>query len=180
MIHEEEPDLKKVIVDEPSDDGNDMVDDDLDVLIRKEDEYIIGQAVLGKNLHDVYSHLRIEMAINRQSAEYMTKQLSSVDVVEVFSPERVGEMCSEFGLDQGMGMDLKSGFDFDLASDRARCWATVKKDKPMLVIGSPPCTLFSQLQELNKHMYRDSLVWMEKFRERMAQAKRYVKFCTEI
>ena len=145
MIHEEEPDLKKVIVDEPSDDGNNMADDDLDVLIRKEDEYIVGQAVLGKNLHDVYSHLRIEMAINRQSAEYMSKQLSSVDVMEVFSPERVGEMCREFGLEQGMGMDLKSGFDFDLASDRARCWSTIMKDKRCLSLGprlarcSPSC-----------------------------------------
>ena len=50
----------------------------------------------------------------------------------------------------------------------------------MLVIGSPPCTLFSRLQELNKHMYKDSREWMAKFQERMQQAKRYVKFCVDI
>ena len=33
--------------------------------------------------------------------------------MEVFSPERVGEMCKEFDLEQGMGIDLKSEFNFD-------------------------------------------------------------------
>ena len=50
----------------------------------------------------------------------------------------------------------------------------------MLVIRSPPCALFSRLQELNKHMYRDSKAWMEKFQERMLQAKRYLSFCLKI
>ena len=58
-------------------------------------------------------------------------------------------------------MDIKSGYDFDLAADRARCWAEIEKEQPTLIIGSPPCTLFSRLQELNKFMYRDSKVWME-------------------
>ena len=41
-------------------------------------------------------------------------------------------------------------------------------------------TLFSRLQELNKHMYKNSQVWMAKFHEGMQQAKRYVKFCTDV
>ena len=35
-------------------------------------------------------------------------------------------------------MDLKSGFDFDSAADRQKCWDSVIKDEPMLVTGSPP------------------------------------------
>ena len=58
--------------------------------------------------------------------------------MEIFSPERVGKLCKEYGLDQGMAMDLKSGYDFDRISDCRKCWEAIKRDKPTLVIGSPP------------------------------------------
>ena len=89
-------------------------------------------------------------------------------------------MCKEYGLDQGMAMDIKSGYDFDKTSDRKRCWEAVLKDKPTLIIGSPPCTLFFRLQELSKHMYRDNHSWMAKYEELLCQAKRYVKFCAQL
>ena len=56
--------------------------------------------------------------------------------MEVFSPERVGEMCSKYGLQQGMAMDIKSGYDFDTLADRKRCWESIVRDEPLLVIGS--------------------------------------------
>ena len=77
-------------------------------------------------------------------------------------------------------MDIKNGFDFDLSSDRNKAWESILRDKPMLVIGSPPCTFFSRLQELNKHMYKNDAMWMAKFNENMEQAKRYVRFCIKI
>ena len=77
-------------------------------------------------------------------------------------------------------MDIKHGFDFDLAADRKNTWDSTLQDKPKLVIGSPPCTLFPRLQELNKHMYRNDAVWMAKFQEGIEQAKRYVRFCANI
>ena len=77
-------------------------------------------------------------------------------------------------------MDLKNGFNLDLAADRRKAWDSIIKDKPKLVIGSPPCTLFSRLQELNKHMYRNHVVWMAQFEDNIAQAKRYVSFCIKI
>ena len=89
-------------------------------------------------------------------------------------------MCAKFGLEQGMAMDIKSGYDFDLAAGLARRGVVIKRVKPTLVIGSPPCTLFSRLQQLNKHMYQDSKTWLAKFQECMQQAKRYVKFCVDI
>ena len=80
-------------------------------------------------------------------------ELQSTNIVEVFSPERFGKLCKEYGLEQGIAMDIKNGYDFDLAADRARCWETIKREEPLPVIGSPPCTLFSRLRELNKFMY---------------------------
>ena len=207
---EEEPDTKKIILDEPSDEDDAHMDpEDLSTVNEKRiDQFNVTQAILGKNLHDIYSSSRIRLAVNRQSVEHLYKMdvddkagtrrppqrgtkpgggepsvgaapqrctrpggvlgdavVASVDVAEIFSPERVGKCCVAFGLEQGMAMDIKSGYDFDLAIDRARCWETIKRDKPLLVIGSPPCTLFSRLQELNKFMYKDSKEWMAKFQE---------------
>ena len=54
------------------------------------------------------------------------------------------------------------------------------KDKPTLAIGSPPCTMFSRLQELNKLMYKNDREWMQRFEELLEQSKRYVRFCTAI
>ena len=77
-------------------------------------------------------------------------------------------------------MDIKSGYDFDKLADRTKCWESIIRDEPLLVIGSPPCTMFSRLQELNKYMYRNSDVWLQKFQLGMEQAKRYVRFCTQV
>ena len=50
-----------------------MVGSVLDSLVRKEDERIISRAVLGQNLHDLFSNSRIEMAIHRQSVDYLVR-----------------------------------------------------------------------------------------------------------
>ena len=93
---------------------------DLDMIMmaKKEGEEILCRAILGKNLHDVYSNARAKLAVNRQSMEQLNRELMGVDVMEVFSPERVGKFCKEHGLDQGKAMDLKRGYDFDKTSCR--------------------------------------------------------------
>ena len=50
----------------------------------------------------------------------------------------------------------------------------------MLVIWSPPCTCFSRLQEINKHLYSDNAVRMAKFNEHVDQAKRHVWVCIKV
>ena len=107
-MHDDEPDTKKVIRDDGSDE--DGMAEDLDTMsARKKDEEIVCQAILGKNLHDIYSVSRIKLAVDRQTMESLKGQMSGVDVMEVFSPERVGKLCEEYGLDQGKAMDFKSG-----------------------------------------------------------------------
>ena len=39
---------------------------------------------------------------------------------EMFSPERVIAVCRDYGLEPGQAMDLKNGYDFDLAADRQK------------------------------------------------------------
>ncbi len=55
----------------------------------------------------------------------------------MFSPERVTAVCKQYGLTPGQAMDIKNGYDFDLATDRKKAWASILQDKPKLVIGSP-------------------------------------------
>ena len=72
--------------------------------------------------------------------------LCKVDMCEVFSPPRVGPEAMKFGLEAGDAMDLTTGWDFTKAEDRRRAEAYVDEHEPLVLIGSPPCVAFSQLQ----------------------------------
>ncbi len=67
-------------------------------------------------------------------------------VMEVYSPPRVDALARTLGLMPGMTLDLKS-VDPD-ASTMLRA-TMVAKRSAMLVVGSPMCSAFSQLQSLN-------------------------------
>ena len=62
--HDEEPNVKKKVIDDAMEEVDVTGEMDMDAIeARHVDERIIGQAILGKNLHDVYSNKRIELAI---------------------------------------------------------------------------------------------------------------------
>ena len=80
--------------------------------------------------------------------------LNIVDISEVFSPPRVVMQGLKIGLRAGSSMDLLTGWNFELKADRDRALKQLDDEEPMLVLGSPPCTCFSNQQELNKHNQR--------------------------
>ena len=143
---------------------------------RRVDDLILHRAILGHDLADVFSNKRLQLAADR----HFTKKLLRIDTSEMFSPERVTVVCRDYGLEPGQAMDLKHGYDLDLGADRQRARESILKYKPMLVVGSPPFTYFSRLQEFNKHMHRDNAVVMGQFHEQVDQAKRYVGFCVQV
>ena len=49
-----------------------------------------------------------------------------------------------------------------------------------MLIGSPPCTYFSILQELNLAVHGDKPGWKDKFEVEKAKAKKHVEFCCEL
>ena len=106
--------------------------------------------------------------------------LLSVDVTEVYSPERVAAVCSKFGLTQGSSMDLTTGWDFDTQADRSRAEKRINEEKPMLLIGSPPCTYMSILQELNKCINKDNQEWLDRFELNRQGAIRHIEFCVRL
>ena len=72
--------------------------DDVDVesiQARREDERISHRAVLGQNLHDVYSNKRTRLAIDRNGIENLNRQMLSTDITELFASERVSAHCKQ-------------------------------------------------------------------------------------
>jgi len=83
--------------------------------------------------------------------------LAGHDITEVYSPPRVTAACEKVGLVPGGALDItttdKDGraWDFNQPEMRRRVVKKVLEEDPLLIIGSPMCTAFSTLQQLNKH-----------------------------
>ena len=83
--------------------------------------------------------------------------MSSVDVMEVFSPPRFTAAAPKFGLKPGIAVDLSTcrpsdgiGWDLLRPGDQAELDRIIEHDEPQLLTGSPRCDPFSVLQWLNK------------------------------
>ena len=110
-------------------------------------------------------------ASSRQRGESM------YDVCEVFSPARVVKEAGKIGLKGGWSLDLLekcsvTGRTWNCLEEKDREWARrmLRNDKPQLLVVCPPCTLFSQLQNLCPNglppercpsAWRDALVMLE-------------------
>ena len=99
--------------------------------------------------------IRVELTL-KSTAQYFKRRKD--DVVEMYSPPRI---VQEVGLRQYGGVRLKPGWSLDLtlndpvtkqawdftkSSCRQRAWEMVQSGEPFMLIGSPPCTAFSSLQ----------------------------------
>ena len=84
---------------------------------------------------------------------------------------------AKFGLRAGSSFDLRNGWDFNVAEHRRKAWSKIKDESPYMLIGSPPCTYFSMLQELNVAVHGHKPEWKAKFDEEVRKAKIHVEFC---
>lgn len=80
--------------------------------------------------------------------EGLIEHIRAVGMCDFFSPPRVSHGAAKFGIDVGDAMDLTTGWDFIEEADRGRAEEYVDKEKPLVLIGSPPSVAFSQLQAL--------------------------------
>ncbi|MDA8583664.1 hypothetical protein N9L68_05505 [bacterium] len=71
-----------------------------------------------------------------------------MDMCEVFSPPRLIPEAAKFGIAVGDAMDLTTGWGFAQEAGRRRAEAYVDKEKPPVLIGSPPCVAVSHFQAL--------------------------------
>ena len=97
---------------------------------------------------------------------------SVVDVVEMYSPPRTTPVARRLGLVAAQA--LRTGWDFRLPRHKEAALLYVRKVRPNLVIGSPGCTVFSQLQNLcGSH-------WDRHRRDRLEEAQNHMRFIVEV
>ncbi len=94
-------------------------------------------------------------------ASWWIGSVCAVDVCEVFSPPSVGREARKYGLEPGEAMDLTTGWDFNLKSHQGRAEKFIGDHNPLVVIGSPPCTPFSQLQAFSPDRQKKKERWAE-------------------
>jgi len=101
---------------------------------------------------DVFAFNRVD--VSHEEVKSITKlslELGTVDVAEIYNPERFTERCNDLGLRPGFAMDLETGWDLrDPEQVKELMWM-LKEEDPIVLIGSPPCTWFSPLQNISKH-----------------------------
>ena len=88
--------------------------------------------------------------MNEIDRKILASAILGVDITGVYFPERVTNVARTIRLRVGSSFDLTSGWDFNIEEDRRKAWSKVKKEAPYLLVGSPPCTCFSMLQENDK------------------------------
>ena len=139
---------------------------------------------------DLYRELPFEMDIRvelvMKDALDMYKR-KGADIVEIFSPPRIAQ---ESSLKAYTGTKLKPGWSLDLTrndpktgepwdlSDKevqSRVRKLVRECKPLFLIGSPPCTAFSSMQNANRARRDPKVVEKE-----LKEAKEHMKFCIEL
>ena len=118
-------------------------------------------------LNEIAEHRKILSALIR-----------GVDITEVYSPERVTKACLKQNLVPGTAFGLTSGWDFKIKSHRESAVRRIHEEKPSLLIGSPPCTYFSILLNLNLEIRDDE--WKMKFQQNLEEAKEHVRFCIRL
>ena len=78
------------------------------------------------------------------------KSKNKYDLVELFSPPRMTGMTGKFGLKGGWSIDdraedpvTKRTYDLRNKKDQNEVLRMIRRDKPLVITVSPPCTLFS-------------------------------------
>ena len=86
----------------------------------------------------------------------MLREQGRIPIVEIYSPPRVDSIARMWNLLPGMSVDLTTldpddgkPWDFNSPEKRDKIEAIVESGKIMLLIGSPMCSAFSQIQSLN-------------------------------
>eukprot|EP00435_Cladocopium_sp_Y103_P049982 s1685_g15.t1 len=116
-------------------------------------------------------------AANLKQAYSLTKP----EVAELYSPPRVVEYGERKGLLSGVAFDLVTNdedgnpWDFRDSGQREKAAAKIEDMRPALVVGSPMCGPYSNLQNLNRKTPEAEQILMEK----QADGDQHLEFCAE-
>ena len=93
-------------------------------------------------------------------------------------PPESWKHAGDMGWLQEISFDLRTGYDLTNETTQRHVKAQIEKSGAVLVICSPPCTKFSQLQELN--LYLNDEKWAEEFEKERQLAIKHIDFCLEL
>ena len=104
--------------------------------------------------------------------------LRGVDITEVYSPQRVVELCSKHGLYKGDSFDLRTGFDLSDHRVQEQVSQRIAHTRPKLVIFSPLRTKLSTLQECNIAVHGPE--WEKEFAIEKEKAIKHIDYCMRL
>ena len=103
-------------------------------------------------------------------------------MIEIYSPPRVSVTAKKYGITSHGSFDItivdpddQQPWDLNVKSKREKVMKIIKECKPSVVIGSPMCTAFSSLQNMNKHKRNE-----EEWKKYMREAVRHMEFACQI
>ena len=121
-----------------------------------------------------------EVVTDEQERRTVMACLLGVDIMEVFSPERVATAAEKYRLIPGASLDLTTGWDLSKEDVQEKAWEVVYRDNPFVIIGSPPCTLYSTLQPLTACNMKGHAEREATFEQDFDKARRHVAFCIKL
>ena len=145
---------------EPAVDPGDSLPAETGVKRKAEEEIVdvddlVREADAGDGLRERSVQALSELLESYEAAKTVA-QLAAMDVIEVFSPQRLNNMVERFGLRRGAAIDLEEvkpdGSDFwdlDRMEDFEQLMDMIVVEQPWLLTSSPPCTTFSPLRRLS-------------------------------
>ncbi len=104
------------------------------------------------------------------------------DISEIYSPPRMAKAASALGLKGGWSLDLTttdddgSKWDFRNESMRKRAMQKVMQDKPYLLIMSPMCGPFSELQQVFNYPGKPK----EEVKKKLEDGLEHINFCIKL
>ena len=130
--------------------GEDENITDIDDLVRQmEDEMTRGGGTKEASINAMAE------VMNSYEAAKILADIAAMDVIEVFSPQRVNLEVERFGLRKGAAIDLEElkpdgteHWDLDQEGDFLEAMDLIALEQPWLVTSSPPCTTFSPLRRI--------------------------------
>ena len=81
---------------------------------------------------------------------YTPCEQGPVDFLEIFSGScHATQACAEQGMRVGPPIDILTGFDLLTKAGQQQAWDVIRKTSPSVILLAPPCTAWSQMQNIN-------------------------------
>ena len=91
-----------------------------------------------------------------------------VAFMEIYSSPRIAPFCQRLLLQCGPSIDLKTGFDLTKQYFQQQVLSQLATLQPLVIMLSPPCAVFSQVQNTLQHRRKDLDLWKARFAEGLA------------